>query len=196
VLQEYGFDLAAARRHYRAYVRACLMEDDGPLLEAMAASRYAIGGAPFVEDAEARIEGRRTGREQDRDLDLPRQSVSLDEIDAAVARHYRVEPSSLSAHGRRVGAAKAVAVELAAQLAEMSRRAVGAHYGIGGSAVAANHSRPVEQPELLQAVETLSAKLRRRKLKCLIAVCPRCLRELARQMISVRDALNLRYARS
>ncbi len=75
VLQEYGGDLAAARRHYRAYVRACLMEDDGPLLEAMAASRYAIGGAPFVEDAEARIEGRRTGREQDRDLDLPRQSV-------------------------------------------------------------------------------------------------------------------------
>jgi hypothetical protein len=43
VLKEYGRDMAAARRHYRVYVRACLMEDDGPLMEAMAASRYAFG---------------------------------------------------------------------------------------------------------------------------------------------------------
>ena len=31
----------------RLYVQACLLEDDGPLLEAMAASRYAIGGSAF-----------------------------------------------------------------------------------------------------------------------------------------------------
>ena len=68
VLREYGRDLAAARRPYRAYVRACLLEDDGPLLEAMAASRYAIGGAAFVERAEERIEGRRSGRVQDQAL--------------------------------------------------------------------------------------------------------------------------------
>ena len=166
VLQEYGRDLAAARRHYRAYVRACLVEDDGPLLEAMAASRYAIGGAPFIEETENRIERRRRGREQDRDLDLPGQSVPLDEIDKAVARHYRMEPKGLSAHGRRVGPGKAVAVELAAQLADMSRRAVGAHYGMGGSAVAANHSRLAARPDLLQVVETLSAKLRGKKQKC------------------------------
>jgi len=47
--------LAAARRHYRAYVQACLMEDDVPLLEAMAASRYAIGGPAFLERTEERI---------------------------------------------------------------------------------------------------------------------------------------------
>ena len=43
-------------RHYRAYVHARLMEDDGPLLGAMAANRYAIGGPAFVERTEERIE--------------------------------------------------------------------------------------------------------------------------------------------
>ena len=43
VLKEYGVDIAAASRHYRAYVEACVLEDDTPLLEAMAASRYARG---------------------------------------------------------------------------------------------------------------------------------------------------------
>ncbi|NLY01700.1 MAG: hypothetical protein GXY83_36915 [Rhodopirellula sp.] len=49
MLNEYGQDLPAARRHYRAYVQACLLEDDRPLLEAMAASRCAIGGTTFIE---------------------------------------------------------------------------------------------------------------------------------------------------
>ena len=84
MLKEYGNDLSWARRHYRAYVRACLLEDDAPLLEAMAASRYAIGGSAFIERTEERIGERRTGRVQDRDLDLPRWAVSLDEIDAVV----------------------------------------------------------------------------------------------------------------
>ncbi len=97
VLKEYGRDLTAARRQYRAYVQACLTEDDAPLREAMAASRYAIGGAAFMERTEGRIEQRRSGRVQDRDLDLPRRTVSLDEIDAAVAKHYRVDQRLFSA---------------------------------------------------------------------------------------------------
>ena len=70
VLKEYGRDPASARRQYRAYVEACLLEDDAPLLEAMAASRYAIGGAAFTDKTEARVEHRRSGGVQDRDLDL------------------------------------------------------------------------------------------------------------------------------
>ena len=166
VLQEYGSDLSSARRHYRAYVQACLLEDDAPLLEAMAASRYAIGGSAFIERTEGRIGERRSGRVQDRDLDLPRWTVSLDEIDAAVGRHYRMDPGTFSAHGRRVGPAKGVAVELAAQLADMSSRAVGSHYGIGATAVAANHCRLAARPELLKVVETLATQLRRKKIKC------------------------------
>ena len=86
VLKEYGRDQAAARHHYGAYVAACVTEDDGPLLEAMAASRYAIGSAAFTEATEARIEGRRSYRVQDRDVDLPRRTVDLEAIDAAVPR--------------------------------------------------------------------------------------------------------------
>jgi REP element-mobilizing transposase RayT len=166
VLKEYGDNLSAGRRQYRAYVQACLSEDDAPLREAMAASRYAIGGPAFVERTEERIGERRSGRVQDRDLDLPRWTVSLEEIDAAVARHYHVDSRLLSAHGRRVGPAKGIAVELAAQLADMSSRAIGEHYGIGATAVAANHARLTARPELLKAVEKLSYELRNRKLKC------------------------------
>ena len=162
VLKEYGRDLTAARRHYRAYVQACLLEDDRPLLEAMAANRYAIGGTAFIERTEEQIEERRSGRVQDRDLDLPRRTVSLDEIDAAVARHYRIDRTMFSAHGRRVGPAKAVAVQLAAQLADMSGRAIGAHYGIGATAVGAINCRLAARPDVLQIVETLAQQLRKK----------------------------------
>ncbi len=165
VLEEYGRDLAAARRHYRAYVRACLTEDDGPLVEAMAANRYAIGGAAFIERAEDQVEQRRSGRVQDQDLDLPRRRVSLEEIDAAVTRHYRVDRGLLSAHGRRAGPAKAVAVELAAQLADLSSRAIGEHYRMGATAVGANRRRLAMRPEMLQLVQTLRQKLWRTKVK-------------------------------
>ena len=160
---EYGRDLAAARRHYRAYVRACLLEDDGPLLEAMAASRYAIGGAAFVEHTEERIEGRRSGRLQDQDLDLPWRTFSLKEIDAAVAGHFHIDPGLLSAHGRRVGPAKGVVLELAARLADLSNREIAEHYGVGANAIGANRRRLAARPPVLQAIETLTQKLRKGK---------------------------------
>jgi len=163
VLKEYGNNFSSGRRHYRAYVQACLLEDDAPLLEAMAASRYAIGGWAFIERTEERIGERRSGRVRDRDLDLPRWTVSLEKIDAAVAKYYGVDRRLFSAHGRRAGPAKGVAVELAAQLADMSSRAIGEHYGIGATAVAANHRRLTTRPDVLKVVETLAAQLRAKK---------------------------------
>ncbi len=165
VLKEYGRDQAMARRHYRAYVAACLLEDDGPLLEAMAASRYAIGSAAFAEKTDACIEERRSGRVQDRDLDLPRWTVPLEEIDAAVARRYGLDPAVLRAHGRHAGPAKAVAVALASRLAEANGRAVGEHYGIGSSAIGAIHRRLADRPEALDVVESLARQLRRKRTK-------------------------------
>ena len=162
VLKEYGPDMAGARA-YRAYVQACLTEDDGPLLEAMAASRYAIGGSAFIERTVEQIEQRRSGRLQDQDLDLPRRTVSLEEIDEAVARHYRINPKLLSAHGRSVGCGKSVALELAAQLADLSGRAIGDHYGVCANAVGANRRRLATRTEALQVIETLVRKLGKRK---------------------------------
>ena len=142
VLKEYGKDVAAARRQYRAYTQACLLEDDVPILEMMAASRYAIGDAPFVDRMEKRVEGRRSGRVQDEDLALPRWTVPLDEIDAAVAKRYRVDVEDLQAHGHHAGEAKVVAVELACRLTGLTLCAVGGHYGrISSSAVCAIHRK-------------------------------------------------------
>jgi len=170
VLKEYGRDLSAARRHYRAYVQACLMEDDAPLLEAMAANRYAIGGAAFIERTEERINEGRRGGARDQDLDLPRWAVPLEEIDAAVARHYRMDQGLFSAHGHRAGPGKAVAIELAAQLADMSGRAIGEHYGIGAAGVGANHRRVAARPDVLRIVETLAQELRRTRRKYKVPV--------------------------
>jgi hypothetical protein len=131
----------------------------------MAASRYAIGGAGFIQRTEEQVEQRRSGRVQDEDLDLPRRTVSLEEIDEAVARHYRIDPGLFSVHGRAVGQAKSVAVELAAQLAGLSGRAMGAHYGVCAAAVGANRRRLATRPEALEIIDTLGRKLRKWKLK-------------------------------
>jgi hypothetical protein len=172
VLKEYGRDQAAARRQYRAYVEACLLEDDAPLLEddaplleAMAASRYAIGGAAFTEKTEVRIEERRSGRVQDQDVDLPRWTVALEEIDAAVARRYGIDPAVLKTHGHHAGPAKAAAVALASRLANLSGRLIGQHYGIGSAAIGAIHRRLADRPDALGIVESLTKQLRRKKLK-------------------------------
>lgn len=142
VLKQYGSTLAAARRHYRGYVRACVMKDDQPMLDAMRANRYAIGDDSFTEEAERRLQKRRTGRVQDRDLALPVATVDIDTVDEYVARHYRIDAADLSEHGQRVGVAKSVAVELACRLTGLSGRAVGLHYGgISGSAVSNLHRR-------------------------------------------------------
>ena len=52
-----------------------------------------------------------------------------------------------------VGSAKAVTVELAAQLADMSGRAIGEHYAIGATGLGANRRRLVSRPDVLQVVE-------------------------------------------
>jgi len=104
-----------------------------------------------------------TGRVQDRGLDFPQWSVSLGEIDEAVGRYYRLDPGGLSVHGCRVGPAKAAAVALAARLADMTDRAIGEHYGIGATGGAATHRRQADWPEVLQVVEVLARKLRKRK---------------------------------
>jgi hypothetical protein len=165
VLKEYGRDAAEGRRQYKAYVQGCVTEDDQPMLAALNASRYAIGDPAFVEEAEERVEGRRRGQAQDRDLDLPHWTASLAEIDAAVARHFRVERQALAEHGRRAGAAKAVAVALAARLAEVGHRSIGEHYGIGPSAVGATLVRLADRPDLAIVVETLAKELRSSKRK-------------------------------
>ena len=116
-----------------------MTEDDGPLLEAMAASRYAIGSSAFTEATEARIVGRRSNRVQDRDVDLPRRTVDLEAIDAAV-RGVTVDSAELKAHGHHACRARRSPLPWPAS-ANTTCRAIAEHYGVGFSAVAAIQRR-------------------------------------------------------
>ena len=113
----------------------------------------------------ARFEHRRSGRVQDQDVDLPRWRVPLEEIDAAVAGRYGVDPAALKMHGHHAGPAKAAAVALASRLANMSGRLIGQHYGISSSAIVAIHRRLADRPEVLETVESLARQLSRKKVK-------------------------------
>jgi len=70
-----------------------------------------------------------SGTELDRDIELPRPSVSLERIDETVASRFGIRAESLYRHGRSAGPAKGVAVELAVRLTELSQREIGFHYG-------------------------------------------------------------------
>ena len=161
LLQDYGPSLASARRNYRAYTHACILEDDRPLLDALAASRYAIGGPEFLDQTAGRLRQRRRGRPQDVDLALPRLAVDAPRISAVVAAHYQVEPVDLNAHGHHSGEAKLVALELACRLTGWTQRAIGEYYGGISSAAVSVARRKVRRgpAALAKAVERLSKRL-------------------------------------
>ena len=164
VLREFSADSAAARKQYRAFVEQYLLEDDAATLRLMSASRHAIGGERFVEQTEAEIERRRTGGDIDRDLELPRRVLAIADIDVAVAAYFHVEPEDLARHGRSVGAAKIVAVELACRLTDASQRSIGKHYGgIGSAAVSTIHRKVRDGRHDVQT--PLNALLRKLKFK-------------------------------
>jgi putative transposase len=129
LLKHFGADEAAAASHDRAYVEACLAEDDKILFDALRGSRYAIGSPAYVKKIEDLLQKKRTGRPQDRDVALPRAVTDLDSIDQVVAEAYALDPAVLRRHGRRAGVAKAMAMELACRLTELNQRQIGAHYG-------------------------------------------------------------------
>jgi hypothetical protein len=134
VLKEYGPTLPAARRYYRAYTHTHVLEDDGPVLDAMRANRFVIGDESFIEKTRKRLQEHRKGAIQDKNMALPTATIDVETVDTYVSRHYRMEPEDLFEHGHRAGAAKFVAVELACRLTGMTGRAVGAHYGSISSA--------------------------------------------------------------
>ena len=94
-------------------------------------------------------------------MDLPRWTVPLGEIDAAVSRHFGTDPGVLSSHGHHAGPAKAVA----SRLAEATGRQIGLHYGIGSSAVRATDRRLADRPGALEIVEPLVQQLRSKRVK-------------------------------
>ena len=136
VLEHYGRSLEEARRRYRAYAHAMVANDDEALKERLGRSTHALGSEAFVERVERDLSGGKTGQAKDADLRRPWRGVKLATIDRVVADAYGVEVMQLRKHGRSVGEAKGVAVELAGRWCDMTQRDIGAHYGgISGQAV-------------------------------------------------------------
>jgi REP element-mobilizing transposase RayT len=145
LLRDYGSTMAEARRHYRSYTRAGVLQDDQPILDAMRASRYAIGDDEFVRKTEDRLRERRTGEARDRDIALPSIAVDVDVIDRHVAAYFGIDAAELAEHGHRVGLAKFVAVELTCRLAGGNQRAVGQRYGGISSAAVSTIRRKIRE---------------------------------------------------
>ena len=113
-----------------------------------------------MDQTERRLVIRRSGGEVDRDLDLPRTTVPIEQIDETVAAHYGVLPTDLERCQACGGAAKFVAVELACRLTGMTQRAIGAHYGAISSAGVSNIRRRLRNGEY--ALSDVVAKLHQR----------------------------------
>ena len=165
VLKLYSPRLATARRQYRAYTHACLLEDDRPMLEALQASRHAIGGDRFVEETERRLSARRTGQSQDADVTLPHITCPIERIDTAVAAHFGLGPEDLKRHGHASGPAKFLAVELACRLTGWTQREIGAHYGPITSAAVSTIRRKIRESQypLADQVAKLLRKITRQR---------------------------------
>jgi REP element-mobilizing transposase RayT len=157
VLRDYGSTMAEARRHYRAYTRAGVLEGDQPILDAMRVSRYAVGDDEFVKKTEDRLQERRTGEARDKDVALPSMGVDADVIDMHVAAYFGIDTVDLAEHGHRVGLAKFVAVELTCRLAEWNQRAVGQRYGGISSAAVSTIRRKIREGhyEVAPVIESL-----------------------------------------
>jgi len=132
---------------------------------------------PDGHDLDRRTYGNRTGRNGQKLIDffpesrrarMADESIHLDPAFSTITygdpgrgggrQETTFEFLLFSAHGRRAGPAKAVALELAAQLADLSCRAIGEYFGIGATAMGANRRRPTSRPEILRVIRTLSRK--------------------------------------
>ena len=126
--------MAGCRRAYGAYVASLVNGEDGPLQEALGASRYAIGEADFRREIDEQLHEVRLRKGVYGDIVWPERGViSVEAVTERVAEEFGVQPPELRAHGRRAGVAKKVAIELCCQLSGMSQRAVGEYFGYKGN---------------------------------------------------------------
>jgi len=120
---------AGERKRYRRYVESFVAEDDEVCGTAMQRSRYAIGDERFVEEIEEKSRAQRRSSEYPADIVWPEaRKPTLEQVNAAVSKAYGITPAALLEHGRSVGQAKRVAIELCCRLTGLPQRAVGKHY--------------------------------------------------------------------
>jgi hypothetical protein len=139
----------------------------GPIEGQARRRRRALGGAGFAERTEARIEQRRCGRVQDKDLDLPPWTVGLEEIDRAVARRPGITASSRPPCRRTAivpQRRRPWPWSSPAGKADANGRRIGEHYGAGSGAVSTMHRKVANGWQgVLPVVDALASRLPRKR---------------------------------
>jgi REP element-mobilizing transposase RayT len=163
VLKPFGEGDGEARGRYRAYVLACMDEDDEELKRGLMRSGYGIGDEAYVAGLERELRERQSGEDQDRDVAYPREQVELDQIERAVAKECGVLVEALTERGRRESTVRArtLAMEVACRLSGLTQREIGKRYGgISTQAVSMARKRArvlFETGEMDRLVERLRA---------------------------------------
>lgn len=117
------------REAYRRYVEGMIGGKDDVLVDALQASRYAIGEKQFIQDTEAVLKELKIENGTYGDIRYPDGPiVELKEIEGAVADEFGVEVKDLRDHGSRGGVAKSVAIELCCRLSGKTQREIAKHY--------------------------------------------------------------------
>ena len=144
-----------------------MIDADAALLqEALDRSAYAIGDVSFVEGVESKMRGNTQTGGMRADLVLPEEPspVRAEDVELAVAHEFGIQREALRAHGRAVGLAKAVAVELCCQLSGCRQREVGRRFGYRSDAGVTRQRRALrmrlgDDPGLAARVETVRTRL-------------------------------------
>ena len=150
---------------YRRYVSGFVLDEDDVLTATMKASRYAIGDERFRERTEDGVLGVRLHKADDGDIVWPEtEPVELERITALVSEHFEVRAEDLCSHGRRVGEAKAVAVELCCRLSGCTQREVARHFAYGSESAIGKQRRKLagqmaEDESLARVLNRLVKKL-------------------------------------
>lgn len=128
---------AVQPRRYRAFVESKLLESDEALREAYRASRYAIGDETFISRVEDQVSAhRKSSSPQNPDISWPEVKVpEIEEIKREVARRFRCSIADLEKHGHAAPAARSFAIGLSCRLSGLTRRQIGAAFGMTGAAV-------------------------------------------------------------
>jgi len=144
VMVHYGRSRKEASARYRAYAQAAVTKEDDDLLDALKEAGRQWGPHPEMIR---------------RPSASAWQSPSLDEVDNAVAKHFKIHPELLTRHGIIAGAAKRVAIELAIRHSGLSLKAIGEHYG-GISAPAVSMTRKRIRTADLKEADLISRRLK------------------------------------
>ena len=153
------------RQDYARYLAECMEDDDEVLKEAVLESLYAIGEAGFVADVEEQARTARQEAGHFADLCEPVElGIPLEKVLAVVAADYGITSEELRQHGRRVGEAKTMALELACRVCGLSQRAIAEKMDLSEHAVSKQRKRLAahlsQEPALQQRLEELVERVK------------------------------------